>query len=92
MNSFLFQSIGTVYTGMMQALGASHKVFEYMDRKPEILPPGTFAPQHLAGKIEFEDVTFAYPTRKDTAVLKVCSVHCTDYRQPSSNTMVVLTT
>ena len=56
---------------MMQAIGASHKVFEFMDRKPEIIPPGTFAPQHMEGKIEFKDVTFAYPTRKDIPVLKV---------------------
>ncbi|XP_069135284.1 ABC-type oligopeptide transporter ABCB9-like [Argopecten irradians] len=63
-------NIGNVYTGLMQAVGASEKVFEYMDRVPKILNNGTLAPHSVQGRIEFKDVTFAYPTRSETPILK----------------------
>eukprot|EP00058_Branchiostoma_floridae_P020409 XP_002605899.1 hypothetical protein BRAFLDRAFT_87428 [Branchiostoma floridae] len=62
--------LGSVYTGLMQAVGASEKVFEYIDRKPEIQNNGLLAPDRLEGHIEFKDVSFAYPSRKDIPVLK----------------------
>ncbi|XP_033748629.1 ATP-binding cassette sub-family B member 9-like [Pecten maximus] len=65
-----FDNIGNVYTGLMQAVGASEKVFEYIDRVPKILNNGTLAPHCVQGRIEFKDVTFAYPTRNDTPILK----------------------
>ena len=56
----------------MQAIGASEKVFEYIDRKPEIpLDSGTVAPDCLYGRIEFRNVRFSYPGRPDAVVLKV---------------------
>ena len=55
----------------MQAAGASAKVFEYIDRKPELRSEGRLAPAQLKGRIEFRDVTFTYPSRPDSQVLKV---------------------
>jgi len=56
----------------MQAVGASEKVFEYIDRKPEIaLDSGILAPARLRGQIEFRNVRFSYPGRPDAVVLKV---------------------
>ena len=56
----------------MQAIGASHKVFEYIDRKPALpTSAGKFVPDVLVGKMEFSNVTFAYPSRPDTLILKV---------------------
>jgi len=56
----------------MQAVGASEKVFEYIDRKPEIaLDSGMLAPDRLCGRIEFKNVRFSYPGRPNTVVLKV---------------------
>ncbi len=70
----LFQAMSWVFTGLMQAVGASHKVFEFIDRKPEIqYDKGTVAPDQLEGRIEFKDVSFSYPSRQDTQVLKVCN-------------------
>lgn len=66
------QSIASVYTGLMQGVGAAEKVFEYLDRKPEHASDGTEAPETCAGLVEFKDVTFAYPTRPETDILKVC--------------------
>ncbi|KAK6190801.1 hypothetical protein SNE40_002588 [Patella caerulea] len=60
-----------VYTGLMQSLGASHKVFQYIDRIPNInLNDGGYKPLSLDGKIEFKDVSFSYPSRADCKVLK----------------------
>ncbi|XP_058491338.1 ATP-binding cassette sub-family B member 9 [Solea solea] len=64
------ESIASVYTGLMQGVGAAEKVFEYLDREPKHPADGTEAPDTCAGLVEFKDVTFAYPTRPDTDVLK----------------------
>ncbi|XP_069820091.1 ABC-type oligopeptide transporter ABCB9 isoform X1 [Dendropsophus ebraccatus] len=63
------ESIGSVYGGLMQGVGAAEKVFEFIDRKPKMVNDGTFAPEHLEGKVEFRNVTFAYPTRPTAQVL-----------------------
>ena len=61
-----------VYTGMMQAVGASNKVFQFIDRKPEIrYDIGKLAPAQLEGRLEFKNLSFSYPSRPDTEVLKV---------------------
>lgn len=63
--------MASVYTGLMQGVGAAEKVFEYMDREPKHPYDGTEAPETCSGLVEFKDVTFAYPTRPNTDVLKV---------------------
>uniref|UniRef100_A0A671RKM1 Antigen peptide transporter 1 n=1 Tax=Sinocyclocheilus anshuiensis TaxID=1608454 RepID=A0A671RKM1_9TELE len=57
-----------------KAVGASEKIFEYVDRKPDIPPNGSLAPQTLKGHVEFKKITFAYPKRPDTDVLKNVSL------------------
>ena len=57
----------------MEAAGASVKVLEFMDRKPQINNDGQEMPPDLKGHIEFKDVTFRYPSRSDVAVLEVCT-------------------
>lgn len=56
----------------MQGVGAAEKVFEYLDRKPKHPADGTEAPDTCTGLVEFKDITFAYPTRPETDILKVC--------------------
>ncbi|XP_067865025.1 ABC-type oligopeptide transporter ABCB9-like [Heterodontus francisci] len=58
------------YPIVQKAVGASEKVFEYMDRRPALSTVGTFAPVRPKAHIEFRNVTFAYPKRPDTPVLK----------------------
>ncbi|XP_067865021.1 ABC-type oligopeptide transporter ABCB9 [Heterodontus francisci] len=60
----------SVYPNVKKAVGASEKVFEYMDRRPALSTVGTFAPVRPKAHIEFRNVTFAYPKRPDTPVLK----------------------
>ena len=63
-------SIGDVYTGMMQAVGAAEKVFRIIHREPKIdHHSGVHAPAKIAGHVEFRDVTFSYPTRQDVHAL-----------------------
>ena len=70
-NNIKFQAIGSVFTGLMESVGASRKVFEYMKREPKINYTGTEKPPKINGKIDFENVTFSYPSRATTTVLDV---------------------
>ncbi|KAG7283359.1 hypothetical protein CRUP_000885 [Coryphaenoides rupestris] len=58
------------YPGVRKAIGASEKIFEYMDRKPQIPPEGTLAPGDLKGHVEFKNVTFTYPSKDTPALVK----------------------
>jgi ABC-type multidrug transport system fused ATPase/permease subunit len=55
----------------MQSVGASRKVFEYIDKQPSIDMNGTYMPEKVSGRIEFRNVDFSYPTRPDIPILKV---------------------
>ncbi|XP_069098038.1 antigen peptide transporter 1 [Pleurodeles waltl] len=59
-----------MYPDVKGAVGASEKIFEYMDRKPQMASPGTHAPETISGHVTFDNVTFSYPSQPDTPVLK----------------------
>ncbi|KAM3872914.1 antigen peptide transporter 1 [Diretmus argenteus] len=59
------EAVMRCYPEVKKAIGASEKIFEYLDRKPQVPPEGTLAPEHLEGHVEFKNVTFAYPGRED---------------------------
>ncbi|XP_013372387.1 PREDICTED: antigen peptide transporter 2 isoform X1 [Chinchilla lanigera] len=65
------QAVMYMYGDMLSNVGAAEKVFCYLDRKPNLPQPGTLAPPTMQGRVEFRDVTFAYPNRPDQPVLKV---------------------
>ncbi|KAL8213481.1 UNVERIFIED_CONTAM: hypothetical protein K2H54_065987 [Gekko kuhli] len=58
------------YPNVQKAVGSSEKIFEYMDRKPQMSPSGTLAPPDLRGHVLLQDIWFSYPDRDDTLVLK----------------------
>ncbi|KAF6116507.1 transporter 2, ATP binding cassette subfamily B member [Phyllostomus discolor] len=74
----LFQEHGAGYVrtlvymcgDMLSNVGAAEKVFRYLDRQPNVPPPGTLEPPTVQGLVEFQDVSFAYPNRPDQPVLK----------------------
>lgn len=68
----LSQVLMSYWPHVKKAVGASEKIFEYVDRKPDIPPDGSLSPQSLKGHVQFKNITFAYPKRPDTDVLKVC--------------------
>lgn len=66
------EGLTSVYTGLMNAAGASEKIFEYLDPKPELQASAAraYEPHNLRGAIEFRNVSFTYPTRPEAPVLQ----------------------
>uniref|UniRef100_A0A8C2Q7V3 ATP-binding cassette sub-family B member 10, mitochondrial n=1 Tax=Cyprinus carpio TaxID=7962 RepID=A0A8C2Q7V3_CYPCA len=60
------------YSELMKGLGAGTRLWELMDRKPEFpLTEGlVLKPEQLKGELEFCNVCFAYPTRKDSPIFQ----------------------
>ncbi|XP_066304578.1 ABC-type oligopeptide transporter ABCB9-like isoform X3 [Branchiostoma lanceolatum] len=59
-----------VYARLMEAVGASTKVIEFIDRVPKVRNGGQLAPSKLRGSIEFKNVWMSYPSRRRAHVLK----------------------
>ncbi|MBX2895373.1 MAG: ATP-binding cassette domain-containing protein [Cyclobacteriaceae bacterium] len=60
--------LGDIYSQLQKSIGASERLVEILetpDEKPQNSPS-----VRLNGRISFEDVSFAYPTRPDVQVLK----------------------
>ncbi|WVZ83469.1 hypothetical protein U9M48_030611 [Paspalum notatum var. saurae] len=59
------------YAQLAQGTAAAGRVFEIIDRAPEIdaFDAGGRAPASVRGRIEFKDVDFAYPSRPEAMVL-----------------------
>jgi subfamily B ATP-binding cassette protein MsbA len=59
-----------IYNIFQQALGASHKVFEYLDRDQQVKErPGAAKLARFETSIVLEDVSFNYPSAPDRIVL-----------------------
>lgn len=69
-------SLGTFYTQLAGALGATDRILEIMDSEPEIHPDKQAEAESawLKGDIVFENVSFTYPSRPDVEVLKDISL------------------
>ncbi|XP_037128541.1 antigen peptide transporter 2-like [Syngnathus acus] len=55
---------------MVNSVGAAGKVFEVLDRQPQIRTDGELAPDRLAGHVIFRHLKFTYPAHPDVAVLQ----------------------
>ena len=66
--------LGNLYADFVKARGASQRVFELLDRVPAIRLRGGARPADCAGRVELEDVVFAYPGRPDAPVLRGLSL------------------
>ena len=66
--------LASLYSDMMKAVGASARVFALLDRQPRIPVRGGLelgAESLAAGiRVSFENVSFAYPSRPEIAVLR----------------------
>jgi ATP-binding cassette subfamily B protein len=61
---------------MMAGIGASQRVFEILERQSPITDDGQILP-NLQGRIEYKNVHFSYPSRKDIEVLQGISFEVT---------------
>ncbi|HEU4959310.1 MAG TPA: ABC transporter transmembrane domain-containing protein [Sphingomonas sp.] len=66
-----FQSLSDVYGDLLRASGAAGRLSELLAAEPEIAAPANpvALPEPARGAIDFEHVTFHYPTRPETAAL-----------------------
>jgi ATP-binding cassette, subfamily B, bacterial len=67
-----FGALSEVYGDLLRAAGASERLAELLIAEPEIRAPATPAklPEPALGEITFENVTFHYPTRRETSALE----------------------
>ena len=65
-------NLSEVYGDLLRASGASERLSELLDAEPEISAPAQpeRLPEPARGELAFEDVTFHYPTRRETSALK----------------------
>lgn len=68
------ESVMRFYPEVKKAIGASEKIFEYLERKPQTPPDGDLAPENLEGHIQFKKVTFSYFGKTDENSLVVKDV------------------
>ncbi len=66
--AFAIGALSGLWEDFAKALGASERVFELMDRRPRV-SGGEATPSAVRGRVRFDRVAFAYPTRKDQPVL-----------------------
>ncbi|XP_034561617.1 antigen peptide transporter 2a [Notolabrus celidotus] len=63
-----------IFGDMLNSVGAAGKVFEYLDRKPQVSTEGTLKPDQLRGNVSFCGVNFAYPACPNKKVLQDLSL------------------
>jgi ATP-binding cassette subfamily B protein len=66
-----FGNLSEVYGDLLRAAGASERLSELLQAEPEIGAPAQpeELPEPARGELVFENVTFLYPTRRDTSAL-----------------------
>ncbi len=71
--AFAIGALSGLWEDFAKALGASERVFELMDRESRVAS-GELEPAAVEGRVRFEGVSFAYPTRPDQPVLRGASL------------------
>jgi len=66
-----FGALSEVYGDLLRAAGASERLAQLLEAEPDIkAPPSPIAlPDPPRGELEFDQVTFHYPTRRETSAL-----------------------
>ncbi|TNM90390.1 hypothetical protein fugu_002679 [Takifugu bimaculatus] len=64
--------LSSFYSELMKGFGAGTRLWELLDRQPEFpLNEGlVLPPEQLKGQLEFCNVSFSYPTRKDAPIFR----------------------
>ncbi|HLU66334.1 MAG TPA: ABC transporter transmembrane domain-containing protein [Kofleriaceae bacterium] len=66
---FSLGALADLWADFLRSLGAAERVFELLDRTPELPRTGGRSLDHLEGSLEIDRVEFRYPTRPDVPVL-----------------------
>lgn len=67
----VLQTLASSFGWMLSSVGGARKVFEYLDRKPQISSEGKLRPDAVKGHVTFHRVHFAYPSCPQNQVLQV---------------------
>jgi ABC transporter fused permease/ATP-binding protein len=62
-------ALADLWSDFARARGAAQRVFELLDREPDVDAGGGLRPDPVQGRIELEGVGFRYPVRPDVQVL-----------------------
>ncbi len=69
-------SFGTLYTAISQGIGATERILEILESDQEIKNVKAIpVPLKLKGDVNFDNVNFSYPSRKDVTVLKQVNIN-----------------
>ncbi|MBZ3871539.1 Antigen peptide transporter 1 [Sciurus carolinensis] len=60
----------STYPRVQKAIGSSEKIFEYLDRTPCCPPSGLLTSSNTVSRVQFQDVSFAYPNDPHVSVLQ----------------------
>eukprot|EP00794_Sanderia_malayensis_P020061 gene20061-22030_t len=79
--------LSSFYSELMKGVGASSRIWQLVDRKPEIPVKGGLIPPNVLKDISitFSNVHFSYPTRRETPVLRGI-----DFTVPSGSVTAVV--
>jgi ATP-binding cassette subfamily B protein len=67
--AFSLGALADLWSDFMRASGAAERVFALIDRSSLVPPVSGARPARLEGRVSFEGVRFAYPSRPDVEVL-----------------------
>ncbi len=62
--------LGDLYAQLQRTVGASERILEILNEKTEVILNQKIVEGNILGSVEFENVKFSYPSRKDVEVLK----------------------
>lgn len=72
--AFALGGLADLWADFMRAAGAAERVFDLLDREPAMPLAGGKTLPLVQGRVDLQDVTFAYPTRADVPVLEGLSL------------------
>ncbi|XP_019963163.2 antigen peptide transporter 2a [Paralichthys olivaceus] len=64
------RTLAYIIGDMLNSVGAAGKVFDYLDRKPQVGTDGELKPDRLTGHVSFHRLSFAYPANPNKTVLQ----------------------
>jgi ABC transporter fused permease/ATP-binding protein len=85
MVAFSLGALAGLYSDFNRAVGAADRVFDLLEREPELAAAGGQKPVDVQGLVELRDVQFTYPARPEVEVLKGVSLRL----QPGTVTALV---
>lgn len=85
MVAFSLAALAGLYSDFNRAVGAADRVFDLLEREPELAAPGGEKPTEVQGLVELRNVQFTYPARPEVEVLKGVSLRL----QPGTVTALV---